>query len=153
MSLPLYIFDLDGTLADITHRIHYIREQKPRDWRAFFAACADDAPNRPVIHTMRRLSFTSDVWVWSGRSDEAREATLTWLVKHTHLDATDAVAALRMRREGDYTPDEELKASWLAGMNVIDRQRLVAVFDDRDRVVAMWRRHGVPCFQVAPGEF
>ena len=26
-------------------------------------------------------------------------------------------------------------------------------FDDRDRVVAMWREEGVPCFQVAPGDF
>ena len=32
-------------------------------------------------------------------------------------------------------------------------QRLVAVFDDRDRVVAMWSAAGVPCFQVAAGEF
>jgi trehalose-6-phosphatase len=153
VSKPLYIFDLDGTLALIEHRIHYIRERKPRDWRAFFAACVDDAPNQPVIDTMRRLALTADVWVWSGRSDEALQPTLAWLAMHTHLLQSEAGIVLKMRREGDYTPDEELKASWLAGMNAIDRQRLVAVFDDRDRVVAMWRRHGVPCFQVAPGEF
>jgi hypothetical protein len=38
-------------------------------------------------------------------------------------------------------------------MLVDDRQRLVAAFDDRDRVVQMWRAAGVTCFQVAPGEF
>jgi hypothetical protein len=31
--------------------------------------------------------------------------------------------------------------------------RLVAVFEDRDRMVKMWRAAGVPCFQVAEGEF
>jgi len=34
-----------------------------------------------------------------------------------------------------------------------DKSRLVAVFDDRDRVVKMWRDVGVTCFQVADGEF
>ena len=34
-----------------------------------------------------------------------------------------------------------------------DKERLVAVFEDRDRMVKMWRAAGVPCFQVADGEF
>jgi hypothetical protein len=34
-----------------------------------------------------------------------------------------------------------------------DRMRLMCVFDDRDKVVKMWRDEGVACFQVAPGEF
>jgi hypothetical protein len=46
-----------------------------------------------------------------------------------------------------------LKKQWLDSMLVDDRQRLVAVFDDRSSVVKMWRDAGVPCFQVAPGEF
>jgi hypothetical protein len=35
----------------------------------------------------------------------------------------------------------------------IDRERLVGAFDDRQRVVDMWRRNGITCFQVAPGDF
>jgi len=27
------------------------------------------------------------------------------------------------------------------------------VFDDRDRVVKMWRENGIRCFQVAEGNF
>jgi len=27
------------------------------------------------------------------------------------------------------------------------------VFDDRDKVVNMWRENGIPCLQVAPGNF
>ena len=150
---PLYIFDLDGTLADIRHRVHFVRERKPRDWKAFFAACGEDAPNQPVIDTMARLAMHADVWVWSGRSDEVREETVWWLLQHTHLTVGDVGGGLRMRREGDYTPDEELKAGWLADMNALDRARLVAVFDDRARVVRMWRANGVPCFQVAEGDF
>ncbi len=39
----VYVFDIDGTLADITHRLHFIQGEK-KDWDAFFAACIDDAP-------------------------------------------------------------------------------------------------------------
>lgn len=38
-------------------------------------------------------------------------------------------------------------------MLLVDRDRLVAVFDDRARVVRMWRKAGITCFQVAPGDF
>lgn len=150
---PLYIFDLDGTLADIAHRVHFIRERKPRDWKAFFAACARDKPNQPVIDTMRRLATWADIWIWSGRSDEVREATVRWLAQHTHMMTAEINHVLRMRPEGDYTPDEELKASWIDGLDIIDSARIVAVFDDRDRVVRMWRSRGIPCFQVADGAF
>lgn len=35
----VYVFDIDGTLADLTHRLHHIQKQ-PKDWDAFFDACA-----------------------------------------------------------------------------------------------------------------
>ena len=60
---------------------------------------------------------------------------------------------IRMRRSGDFTPDERLKEMWYSDMAFDDQQRLVATFDDRQRVVDMWRRHSVTCFQVAPGNF
>jgi hypothetical protein len=60
---------------------------------------------------------------------------------------------LRMRNAGDNTPDDVLKEQWLHAMPIKDRARLVAVFDDRQRVVDMWRANGVPCFQVAKGDF
>ena len=34
---PLAVFDLDGTLADVRHRLHHI-EGRRRDWDAFFSA-------------------------------------------------------------------------------------------------------------------
>lgn len=151
---PLYIFDLDGTLALIEHRRHFVTmingREKP-DWRAFYAACVDDKPNWPVIETLHALLACADVWIWSGRSSEVMDETRAWLQQHLAWNAEDI--NLCMRVEGDFTPDEQLKAAWLAGMSSYDRRRLVAVFDDRQKVVDMWRSKGVACFQVAPGDF
>ena len=152
---PLYIFDLDGTLALIEHRKHYLADTEDKTrWRRFYAACDKDQPNLPVLRTFERLRHAgAEVWIFSGRSDEVRAKTVAWLVEHTSLMTHDLETALTMRREGDYTADDELKLQWLNGLLHEDRERLVAVFDDRDRVVKMWRDNGVACFQVAPGEF
>lgn len=150
---PLYIFDLDGTLALIQHRRRFVEGDR-KDWRAFYAACDMDVPNTPVIRTMEALRHCGcEVWIFSGRSDEVRDKTVAWLAEHTSFMTWELGVALTMRKSGDYTADDALKREWLDGMLVDDRRRLVAAFDDRDRVVAMWRAAGVACFQVAPGEF
>ena len=178
---PLYIFDLDGTLALIDHRRHLVERgncracagsglgapeggavcpdcggegKKRRDWDAFFAACVDDEPNWPVISTMMTLIRAgADVRIWSGRSSAVMNETVWWIQRHVADDIDLEEIQLVMRREGDYTPDELLKAGWLESMPEYDRRRLVAVSDDRDKVVAMRRERGVACFQVAPGSF
>ena len=150
---PLYIFDLDGTLALVDHRRHFVENGAGR-WREFYAACMDDKPNVPVIRVLNSLVYAAaDIRIFSGRSDEVQAQTVSWLLAHTALPHREIVSGLRMRKEGDYTPDEVLKKQWLDELSKTDRQRLTAVFDDRDKVVAMWRENGVPCFQVAPGDF
>ncbi len=156
---PIYIFDLDGTLALVDHRRHFVTNGK-KNWPAFFAACVDDVPNNAVIATMGKLLASgAEVWIWSGRDDGWQAETIQWFNKHLPsawlLQAMDLEHenVLRMRPEGDHTPDEILKEQWLHSLQVGDRDRIVAVFDDRDKVVAMWRRNGISCFQVAYGDF
>lgn len=146
---PIYIFDLDGTLALITHRRHFVEGER-KDWPAFFKACVNDEPNFPVIDMYLLLREAGcEIRIWSGRSDEVRVETELWLKRN----AINGWQELRMRKYGDHKPDETLKAEWLDEMSREDRERLFGIFDDRDRVVAMWRKKGVTCFQVADGNF
>jgi hypothetical protein len=196
---PLYIFDLDGTLALIDHRRHLVeppivecfeckgsgtfskiaksvpeglgqvwngdcqlckgkgrwkdRTFKP-DWNAFFEACVDDMPNAGVIGMFLQLySMGNQLFIWSGRDSKVRAQTLNWLVVFLGIPRKQIDEMLQMRPEGDFTPDEQLKRKWLNLMSKPMRKRLAGVFDDRDKVVAMWRAEGVTCFQVAPGNF
>lgn len=135
------VFDLDGTLANLDHRLHL---QITKDWRGFFAAVGGDTP---ILHAIKVAQAMADaghrVEVWSGRSDECREATERWLA--LNLVPYDA---LIMRTAGDTRPDDIVKQEFLRGGGTPD-----LIFDDRDRVVAMWRGLGIPCFQVAQGDF
>jgi hypothetical protein len=52
--------------------------------------------------------------------------------------------------------DDELKEEWLDAYDLpglLPRDEILCVYDDRDKVVKMWRRNGLPCFQVAEGNF
>lgn len=142
----IIIFDLDGTLALIDHRRHFVDKSSgvKVDWNAFFEACDKDEPNTPVI-LANRLVTGYHIIILSGRSEAVREKTIRWLARHeVYYDE------LRMRAEGDYQPDETLKEAWL---KQIGPDNIICVYDDRDKVVAMWRKNGVTCFQVAPGNF
>ena len=51
-------------------------------------------------------------------------------------------------------PDDTLKQNWLDLLFPDNKKEdIVCVFDDRDKVVKMWRDNGLTCFQVAEGAF
>lgn len=136
------IFDLDGTLADVRHRVHFVRDGN-RNYDAFFAACVDDLPYAHVISTLRAHEDAGHiVEVWSARSDKVRAETIAWLERN----GVHPTNLTHMRADGDMTEDATLKRSWLMALANQDRPDLV--YDDRQRVVDMWREEGIPCFQV-----
>jgi len=145
--MAFYVFDLDGTLADLSHRLSHIQGET-KDWRAFFASVADDQPIDHVIRVYRQLKMTPQnrMEIWSGRSDECREQTEDWLIRHGLVNIHEN--NLRMRKAGDHRPDHLVKREFLDKFGRPD-----VIFDDRNQVVEMWRREGIPCFQVADGAF
>jgi phosphoglycolate phosphatase-like HAD superfamily hydrolase len=147
-----YLFDIDGTIADLSHRLHHIQKE-PKDWRAFFAACADDEPIPHVIELAKRLWATVPIIFVSGRSDECRDETMAWLETHGFGSVGKRHERfLYMRRAGDHRPDNLVKAELLDAI-LADGFEPIMAFDDRDQVVRMWRGRGIPCAQVAAGDF
>lgn len=145
----IIVFDLDGTLALDEHRVHHLRGQE-KNWDAYFAACPGDEPNAPIVQVYDNLIGApgARVEIWTGRIDTYLEATLQWIEEHliAHPDF------LQMRRADDRTNDDELKRAWLSTARA-NGHEVVLAFEDRKRVVEMWRAEGVICAQVAPGEF
>lgn len=140
-----YIFDLDGTLFDCSHRL-YLIDGYPKDWRSFFAATPGDTPFPHIIELAHALGQKADLVFVSGRSDECRAATCDQLRAHR------LSGPLYMRKAGDHRNDDIIKSE-LLDMVLADGYQPIMAFDDRDRVVAMWRARGIPCAQVAPGNF
>lgn len=141
------VSDLDGTLADIEHRLHWIHREDP-DWTAFFLACGDDLPIRNTITVLRTLHAAGyEVVIASGRGDVARQETILWLARHgVPYDR------LILRRVGDDRHDDEVKTE-MVREHGLDPADTLVVLEDRASVVQVWRRMGFHVFQVADGDF
>jgi phosphoglycolate phosphatase-like HAD superfamily hydrolase len=146
MGEPCYIFDIDGTLADCTHRLHYI-QQHPKDWSAFYSACVDDRPIKHMVEVAKYLENFRPIVLVTGRSEIVRSETLHWL-----LEIGVFAARIYMRRDGDHREDSIIKIEMLQQIRD-DGYEPIMVFEDRARVVAAWRVAGIPCAQVAEGQF
>ena len=145
----IYLVDIDGTLADLSHRLHFI-QKKPADWDGFFAACPHDLPITDVIDTVRRLADSGARLVLvTGRSDAVEEPTMDWLLKHGV-----PWLCIYMRKAGDHREDSVVKAELLAEIREDwDNEPILGVFEDRKQVVDMYRSKGLRVFQVADGNF
>lgn len=141
-----YVFDMDGTLALVDHRRGLLDGKKP-DWHSFSKASLLDPPNEAVINVLRSLFAAGfQIWIVSGRSDIAELETRGWLTKYEV-----PFHQLLMRSASDNRPDDILKKEW--ALKYQFQETVLAVFDDRDSVVNMWRDLNIPCFQVAEGDF
>lgn len=145
------IVDLDGTLALNKHREHLIDKSTGRkpDWVSYFSACDKDLPNKAVIESVNALkNIGYRIHIFSARGDIVRNKTIDWLDKYQVM-----YDELTMREMDTYTPDEILKRFWLLDFYPNYKEDILCVFDDRDKVVNMWRSVGITCFQVAEGNF
>ena len=149
------IFDLDGTLADIEARRKLATETGKMDWDVFFdpTNIKLDVPNHPVIEMAKILHQQGKtIVIFSGRSKATKDATAKWLE-----DNEVPFNVMKMRPTGhpwQYMPDDKLKKHWLDDIFPGDQKdRILCIFDDRDKVVNMWRENGLTCFQVAEGNF
>lgn len=147
----MYVFDLDGTIALNEHRQHFVRRPVgEKDWDAFSRACKDDEPNNALIQIMWALKSTGyHIAILSGRGMIAGVETTEWLKKHNV-----PYDYIEMRSMGDHRDDRELKLEMIKRLETIFPDRKVhAIFDDRKKVVDMWRENGYNCYQVAVGDF
>ena len=143
------VFDLDGTIADVQHRVHLVQRPKP-DWRGFHKSCSADKVNVWCLELAKSMAAAGyKIVVVSARSREAEPETIEWFARH--WDTAGFNYALNLiRAEGDYTPDQILKKAWLDSSGL--KERIQFVVDDRTRVVDMWRENGLTCLQCARWE-
>ena len=149
MNKDIVIFDLDGTLALIEARRALAAKPDGKiNWKKFFDPenIKLDLPNAPVITAFKAFAEQGfKMVILSGRDSISRAETRQWLKDNDiHPDI------LWMRPQGSFTPDDVLKRTWL---DELGADNVFCVFDDRDKVVQMWRDNGLTCFQVAPGNF
>lgn len=132
-SLPAaVIFDLDGTMCDISHRDPYNA-----------AKCFYDKPNEHVVELCKLFHSTGHkIFFFSGRDDCNEKSTRKWLDKYFGLSYE-----LRMRETGNKEDDRDLKERFFMS-NIEKQYHCKAWVDDRLRVCRFIYEAKLPLFRV-----
>lgn len=153
-----FIFDLDGTIFDLSHRLHYlgitskdkwVPFDAPKDWNAFYDASKDDELIAEVATVWRTLQAAGHyIIVVTGRPERVRFSTVERLHKEKLY-----FNSLYMRQDKDHREDYVLKSEILDTILRDEAKVIHGVFEDRQQVVDMYRERGIRVFQVANGKY
>lgn len=135
------ICDLDGTLA-------LMGDRGPYD----YTRVHEDSVNEGVVKILQGARDRFNIIFCSGREDSCSDSTKEWILRNTDLFNSKDEITLFMRKTGDQRRDSVVKLE-IFNEHIRDSYNVSLVLDDRDQVVQMWRELGLPCFQVAPGNF
>ena len=128
------IIDIDGVLADATHRQHLVA-RPPKDWNAFFAAVGGDSVIERGRQRLFDLAQLHEVVLLSGRPESSRTDTVSWLEGHGIV-----VGRLVLRPDGDHRPAASLKADLVR--HISSPTDTAVVVDDDVSVVERLRGMG-----------
>ena len=140
----IVICDIDGTLADLTHRRHYVLGEK-KDWNSFFEAMDTDPlrqSTKDILHGPEMDGCT--MVIVSGRPEKYRARTEAWLEKHG-LDGYPLI----MREDHDKREDTIVKKEIFD--KYLSKYKIKCVIDDRPSVIRMWRENGFEVIDVGDG--
>jgi len=141
------IVDLDGTIADIEHRIHHIQKDPP-NWKDFHAEVDKDTPIEWCVDLVNKYSGTDTGIIFvTARYEYCREETIKWLKRHDI--PSDHI---HMRKDDDHRPDIEVKQE-IYQQHIEPHYDVLFALEDRPRVCRMWRALGLTVLQCNDIEF
>jgi len=130
-ELPTCVLcDIDGTLA-------YSPERRVYDYKKV----DKDLPNKKLIEVLQRLNLP--VIILSGRESSCAKETIEWLERNNIQ-----FKGLAMRAQGDNREDSIVKEEMYNGV-IKDKYNVLCVFDDRPRVIRMWKKLGLMVCDVS----
>lgn len=147
------ICDIDGTLADITHRLEYVKKI-PKNWKSFFENLDKDLVRKEIVEMVlnyQKQGF-SIIFV-SGRPETYRKKTKEWIenvaFKDVRFHEGEEYATILMRKATDKRPDDITKKEIL--YTYFNKEDIELIIDDRPRVLRMWAEEGLNVLDVGPG--
>jgi len=127
-SPVIAVFDIDGVLADASHREHHVTGT-PRNWDAFFDAVGSDTVIEEGRRRLLEEAAEHEVVLLSGRPERCRAETVAWLARNGIVAPT-----LMLRPDSDRRPAAAFKASVILSIGKPDK--IAVIIDDDDRVLA-----------------
>lgn len=145
---PAAIFDVDGTLCDVRSVRKYVEPNHAilnfkKDYARFHRESIGCPPHTQVVKLARHLRTKNiKILVVSGRQERWLGITKQWLAKW-NIEYDD----IYLRGDRDFRPDIQLKAQ--IGERILEKYHPIVAVDDRDDIIAAWKRIAIPTVKVA----
>lgn len=158
------IVDIDGTIADVTHRLEHIKStnKNKRNWKKFNELQSQDKPIEAMLNLISAIDESDRIEIifLTAREEKDYKTTAQWIIKHYKPYYAERVTSwlmnnaglntrpvpIYMRPNGDYRKDHLIKEE-IYHNEIEPRFKVIAVFEDRGRCVEMWRKKGILCLQ------
>lgn len=141
MKPTAYIFDVDGTLANVDEFLHFMRGGK-KDYDSFHSASINAKPNLEVFSMLdNAISKGHAILIVTSRKEKWRGLTSMWLAKNNARSH-----ALFMRDNDDNRPDYEVKKDILN--KIQDFWVVVHAVDDNPNVIRLWEENKIPTTKI-----
>lgn len=137
-KIPAVIFDMDGTLCDVTSVRHHVLDRRRRNYKAFHYLSVFCPP----IEWVRDLSDQHNaegatVIVVTARHEQWRHLTEAWLFQH-NVPYTE----LHMRKQDDMRKDKSIKGEILDLL--LETYDIEHAYDDNPSIIELWQERGIP---------
>ncbi len=163
-----FVCDLDGTICNLEHRLHFLHQDCPkcggrtpgcsncggRDMDGFHDHQLLDTPHPEAVAVVQALMAAGHRVVFlTCRPNRYRGETVRWIKENILVGTGLQTCDLIMREDGDHRKDPVVKAEMYRGC-IEPRLDVFLWIEDRTSVVDMVREElGIPCWQVRPGDF
>lgn len=143
MKKSAVIFDMDGTLADVSSiRHHLIPVDHKKDFYSFHAESVNVPPHPHVVNAAQVAHILGhSVLVVTARKHMWRHHTAWWLA--IHGVPSDM---LMMRGNEDNRKDYYVKKDMLK--TIRQAYSVIHAWDDNPNIVRLWKEEGIPCTVV-----
>lgn len=136
MKPKAYIFDVDGTLANVDPFLHHVRGDN-KDYDAFHEASINALPNFEVVQMLNEAFFDQmHIIIVTSRKEVWRGLTSYWLAKNDI-----GHHALYMRKDNDNRQDYEVKEDIL--LQIKKHWNVTHAVDDNPSIIKLWQNYGI----------
>ncbi len=140
------IFDIDGVIADATHRNHHITKPN-NNWDEFFQDCENDTQLTHNTHLLQLLAKHNNITLLTSRPKAVKKQTTNWLTKNNIPWNT-----LIMRSARNDIPSANYKK--LAIQQLIEQNTTIEiVFDDDPKNIAEIKKLGINAIYIHSGYY
>ena len=136
----IILCDIDGTVADNSHRQHFLEEKK--DWDGFFDALDLDKPIYKIINKMNdEHNQGREIIFLTGRPERYRGPTENWLKQYFNFPLRVVM------RPNDNKKNKLLTKKEMFEQN-FNIDEIFYVIDNDEDLLNMWKKMGMRVYSV-----